>query len=112
MVCAGDLAIDALTDDKFMQSLFCVCAALPSVTVGCAGLVQLWRVDEAAVGAYFSIERSSRENGRRVVIGLGVAALTAELPEVVAALIGPIFRLYEWDVGADYVRKFLTGGRR
>lgn len=70
------------------------------------------QIDETAVGAYFSIERSSREDGRRVVIEVGVAALTAELPEVVAALIGPIFRLYEWEVGADYVRKFLTGNRR
>lgn len=69
-------------------------------------------IDETAVGAYFSIDRSSRENGRRVVIDVGVAALSAELPEVVAALIGPIFRLYEWDVGPDYVRSFLTGGRR
>ena len=70
------------------------------------------QIDETAVGTYFSIDRSSRENGRRVVIEVGVAALTAELPEVVAALIGPIFRLYEWDVGPDYVRSFLSGGRR
>lgn len=70
------------------------------------------RIDETAAGVYFSIERSSRENGRRVVIEIGIAALAAGLPEVVAALIGPVFRLYEWDVGADYVRKFLTGGRR
>lgn len=69
-------------------------------------------LDETAVGASFSIQRSSRQNARRHAIEVGVAALTAELPEVVAALVGPVFRLLEWDVGPDYVRKFLTGGRR
>lgn len=69
-------------------------------------------LDETAVGAYFSIDRSSRENARRVSVEVGVAALTAELPEVVAALVAPIFRLFEWEVSADYVRHFLNGGRR
>lgn len=76
--------------------------------VGLAGR----HLDETAVGTYFSIDRSSREDARRVSIEVGVAALTAELPDVVAALVGPILRLLEWDVGPDYVRTFLTGGRR
>lgn len=76
--------------------------------VGLAGR----HIDETAVGAYFSIDRTSRVDARRVSIEVGVAALTAELPDVVAALVGPIFRLFEWEVGPDYVHHFLTGGRR
>jgi hypothetical protein len=76
--------------------------------VGLAGR----HLDETAVGRYFSVDRSSRENARRVSIAVGVTALTADLPGVVAALVGPIFRLLEWEVGPDYVAKRLAEGAR
>lgn len=62
-------------------------------------------LDEPAPGVYFSLSRASYVNARRVAITVGVAALTAEMAETTAALVGPIFRLFDdWDVGPEYVR--------
>jgi len=52
-------------------------------------------------------------NERRVTRQVGVAALTAELADVTASLLAPIFRLFDgWDVNADYVHHRLTRRRR
>ena len=60
-------------------------------------------------GVYFSAARS-QVDGRRVQVAVGLAALDAELPEVVGSLIGPIFRLFDGsDLGAGYVRALLEG---
>jgi hypothetical protein len=62
-------------------------------------------LDDPKPGVYFSLERSSLVNARRYSVSVSIAALTAELPEVTAALLSPIFRLFDgWDIGPDYVR--------
>jgi hypothetical protein len=62
-------------------------------------------LDDPRPGVYFSMERSSSVDARRHRVSLSIAALTAELPEVTAALVAPIFRLFDgWDIGPDYVR--------
>lgn len=71
-------------------------------------------LDEPDPGIYFSSRRTSATNERHVKVHVGIAALTAELPEVTASLVGPIFRLFDgWDIGAEYVQQRLAkGGRR
>ncbi len=65
-------------------------------------------IDDPRPGSYFSMNRSCNVNGRRVPIIVSVSSLVAEISEVTASLIGPIFRLFEgWDVGPDYVRSWL-----
>jgi hypothetical protein len=67
-------------------------------------------IGEPSPGISFSITRTSAMNARRQRIRVGPAALAAELPEATAALVGPIFRLFDgWEVGPDYVRARLTG---
>jgi len=62
-------------------------------------------LSEPAAGVYFSTRRSSSVDARRVPLTVGVAALTANLAEITADLIGPIFRLFDaWTIDADYVR--------
>jgi hypothetical protein len=62
-------------------------------------------LDDPNPGVYFSFDRTSSVDARRHRVSVSVAALTAELPEVTAALVAPIFRLFDgWDIGPDYVR--------
>jgi hypothetical protein len=66
-------------------------------------------IDEPKPGVYFSLQRSSAVNARRHRISIGLAALVAELPEITASLVGPIFRLFDgWDIGPEYVRARIT----
>lgn len=70
-------------------------------------------LDEPAPGVYFSIDRTSAVDARRVAITVGVAALSAELAETTSELIGPLFRLFDnWDVGSEYVRARLENRGR
>jgi len=63
---------------------------------------------EPQAGISFSIHRSSSVDVRRVDIAVGVAALSAEMAEISASLIAPIFRLFDaWDITAEYVAKRL-----
>lgn len=69
-------------------------------------------VDEPAPGVYFSRSSTSAVDARRVSSKMSIDVLTASMPEAIATLVAPIFRLFDgWDVGPDYVRKILENPR-
>lgn len=68
-------------------------------------------IDEPRAGSYFSLKRTSAVNERTVRIQVGVAALTADLADVTASLVGPILRLFDgWDIDSDFVQKRIERG--
>lgn len=69
-------------------------------------------VEEPAAGAYFSRSYVAAVPARRFATTLPIEGLVADPYGATAALLGPIFRLFDgWDVNPDYVRSELTRRR-
>lgn len=69
-------------------------------------------VEEPSVGRYFSRNYISAVPSRRFTATLTVEGLVGDPDSATAALLSPIFRLFDgWDVNTDYVRSELERSR-
>jgi hypothetical protein len=69
-------------------------------------------VSEPRAAVYFSLDRRSVVDARRVRTAVGTAALRADLAGTTAALVGPVLRLFDgWDVDAAAVSSMLDRTR-
>ncbi len=69
-------------------------------------------VEEPAAGRYFSRNYVAAVPARRFATTLPVEGLAADPDGATAALLGPVFRLFDgWDVNPEYIRSELARGR-
>lgn len=69
-------------------------------------------VEEPAAGRYFSRNYIAAVPARRFATTFPIEGLVADPDGATAALLGPVFRLFDgWDINPDYVRSELSRGR-